>query len=64
MKSMPKSSLTLSEAAFLEYIILLKYDVTLWRRGFEGEVLTLSEREAFYELGTTALTTEGFNDIF
>lgn len=61
---MPKSSLTLKEAAFLEYVIYLKNDITLWRKGFEGLILAIEDRDAFYNLGKASLTEEGFNDIF
>lgn len=64
MKAMPKSLLTLKEAAFLEYVIYLKHDITLWRKGFKGDALTFRERDSFYTLGTMTLTAEGFNDIF
>ena len=64
MKGMPKSRLTKDDLAFQEYIIYLKYDLDLWRRGLSGGSLTSSERAYFYKLGSLAMGSEGFNDLY
>ena len=37
MSGMPKSTLTSEELARTDYIIFLKYDLSLWQRGLNGQ---------------------------
>ena len=64
MKNLPKSTITKDDLAFQEYIIYLKYDLDLWQRGLRGESLTQREKAYFYKLGTLAMGSEGFNDLY
>ena len=61
---MPKSTITKDDLAFQEYIIYLKYDLELWKRGLSGATLTTRERAYFYKLGGLAMGSEGFNDLY
>ena len=45
MTAMPKSSLTKEELKQQEYIILLKYDLDLWKRGLSGAQLEDEDRD-------------------
>ena len=64
MSAMPKSTLSIDEVTFLEYIVYLKYDINLWRKGLSGKSLTLEERKFFYALSTNVMTNEGLNDLY
>lgn len=64
MKDMPKSTLTNEDLVMQEYIILLKYDLELWQKGFSGQSLSQKDRELFHELGSLVFGSEGFNDLY
>jgi len=44
MSAMPKSTLSSDEVTFMEYIVYLKYDINLWRKGLSGQSLNREER--------------------
>ena len=64
MTAMPKSSLTKEELKQQEYIILLKYDLDLWKRGLSGAQLEDEDRDSFHFLGSLVFGPEGFNDLY
>ena len=64
MAAMPKSSLTKEELKQQEYIILLKYDLDLWKKGLSGAQLNDLDRDSFHSLGSLVFGPEGFNDLY
>ena len=64
MSAMPKSTLSIDEVTFMEYIVYLKYDINLWRKGLSGQSLNREERNLFYALSTKVITNEGLNDLY
>ena len=64
MAAMPKSSLSIEELQQQEYIIMLKYDLDLWKRGLDGQELDDEQREAFHQIGSLVFGPEGFNDLY
>ena len=62
---MPKSTLTSEELAKTDYIIFLKYDLSLWHRGLNGQsIIGLQQRTSFHTLGYLVMGAEGFNDLY
>ena len=64
MSAMPKSTLSIDEVTFMEYIVYLKYDINLWRKSLSGQSLNREERNSFYALSTKVMTNEGLNDLY
>lgn len=65
MSGMPKSTLTSEELSKTDYIIFLKYDLSLWHRGLNGQsIIGLQQRTSFHTLGYLVMGAEGFNDLY